>query len=205
MAAHDLDGEIPNVHEMPRQDSVVPEKLERGVIRRPLASKTLVREASGQRLDRWAEERLFRPIGIDEYYWKIAPDGSVDSEGGLYLSTHDLARIGYLMLRGGQWDGRQIVSRDWVEASTSPVVPDVAPDTGRPDTGYGYQWWVPAHENGETRVFAANGYGGQFLHVVPEHDLISVFNGWTLHAQPELSSWTALQDRILAALVSPEP
>ena len=155
----------------------------------------IVREATGQRLDAWAENRLFRPIGIDEYYWKITPDGEVDSEGGLYLSTHDLARIGYLMLRGGEWNGRQIVSREWVEASTSPVVPDV---------GYGYQWWVPEHENGETRVFAGNGYGGQFLHVVPEYDLISVFNGWTLHQQPELFSWTALQDRILPA-VAPTP
>lgn len=160
----------------------------------------VVREATGQRLDEWAEERLFRPIGIDEYYWKIAPDGEVDSEGGLYLSTHDLARIGYLMLRGGEWDGRRIVSSAWVETSTSPVVPDVAPDNDRPDTGYGYQWWVPMHEDGETQVFAGNGYGGQFLHVVPEHDLISVFNGWTLHERPELFSWTALQDRILPAV-----
>lgn len=160
----------------------------------------VVRETTGQRLDAWAEERLFRPIGIDEYYWKITPDGEVDSEGGLYLSPHDLARIGYLMLRGGEWDGRQVVSRPWVEASISPVVPDVAPENDRPDTGYGYQWWVPMHENGETRVFAGNGYGGQFLHVVPEYDLISVFNGWTLHEQPELFSWTALEDRILPAV-----
>ena len=69
-----------------------------------------VRQATGQRLDGWAEERLFSPIGIEESYWKITPGGEVDSEGGLYLSTHDLARIGYLMLRGGEWDGRQIVS-----------------------------------------------------------------------------------------------
>ena len=162
----------------------------------------IVRETTGQRLDEWAEERLFRPIGIDAYHWKITPDGEVDSEGGLYLSSHDLARIGYLMLRGGEWDGRRIVSREWVEASTSPIVPDVAPDNDRPDTGYGYQWWVPEQEDGETRVFAGNGYGGQFLHVVPEYDLISVFNGWTLHEQPELFSWTALQDRILPAVAS---
>ena len=160
----------------------------------------IVREATGQRLDAWAEERLFRPIGIDEYYWKITPGGEADSEGGLYLSTHDLARIGYLMLRGGEWDGRQIVSREWVRASTAPVVPDVAPDNDRPDSGYGYQWWVPVHEDGETRIFAANGYGGQFLHVVPEHDLISVFNGWTLHERPEMASWMALQERILPAI-----
>lgn len=160
----------------------------------------VVREATGQRLDAWADEMLFRPIGIDEYYWKMTPDGEADSEGGLYLSTHDLARIGYLMLRSGEWDGGQIVSNEWVRASTSPVVPDVAPDNDRPDPGYGYQWWVPVHEDGETRVFAANGYGGQFLHVVPEYDLISVFTGWTLHQRPEMSSWTALQERILPAI-----
>ena len=126
----------------------------------------------------------------------------VDSEGGLYLSAHDLARIGYLMLRHGEWDGRQIVSREWVEASTAPVIPDISPDNGRPDTGYGYQWWVPRRGDGEPRVFAGNGYGGQFLHVVPEYDLISVFNGWTLHERPRFSSWRALRERILPAVVA---
>ncbi len=151
----------------------------------------ILREATGQRIDAWAEEHLFGPIGIGEYYWKITPGGEADSEGGLYLATHDLARIGYLMLRGGEWDGRQVVSQEWVRASTSPVVTE---------PGYGYQWWVPSHENGETKIFAANGYGGQFLHVVPEYDLISVFNGWTLHQRVERSSWMALQQRILPAI-----
>ncbi|MDE2655736.1 MAG: serine hydrolase [Gemmatimonadota bacterium] len=151
----------------------------------------IVREATGQRIDAWAEEHLFAPVGIDDYYWKITPRGEVDSEGGLYLATHDLARIGYLMLHGGEWDGRRVVSEEWVQASTSPVVTE---------PGYGYQWWIPAHENGETTIFAANGYGGQFLHVVPEYDLVSVFNGWTLHQRAEMSSWMALQRRILPAI-----
>ena len=155
----------------------------------------VVRKATGQRLDAWAEERLFQPIGIDEYYWKVTPGGEIDSEGGLYLSTHDLARVGYLMLRDGEWNGRQVVSQEWVRASTSPVVAD---------PGYGYQWWVPVHEDGQTKVFAGNGYGGQFIHIVPEYDLISVFNGWTLHERPELSSWMAMQDRILPAVAAAE-
>ncbi len=159
----------------------------------------IVREATGKRIDAWAAEKLFGPIGIDDFYWKITPDGEVDTEGGLYLETHDLARIGYLMLRGGEWDGQRVVSEEWVHASTAPVVPDVAPDNGRADAGYGYQWWIPIHEDGETRVFAGNGYGGQFVHVAPEYDIVAVFNGWTLHEQPELSSWMALQDRILPA------
>ncbi len=160
----------------------------------------IVRETTGQRIDAWAEERLFGPIGIDAYYWKITPLGEVDTEGGLYLAAHDLARVGYLMLREGEWDGRQIVSREWVRASTSPVIPDVYPGNDRQDSGYGYQWWVPVHEDGETRIFAGNGYGGQFVHVVPEHDLVSVFNGWTLHQRTEMASWTAMRDRIIPAV-----
>ncbi|MCH7562898.1 MAG: serine hydrolase [Gemmatimonadetes bacterium] len=157
----------------------------------------VLREATGQRIDQWAKERLFEPIGITDFHWKITPDGEADTEGGLYLSTEDLARIGYLFLRGGEWNGRQIVSREWVEASTSPVVRDVAPDNGRPDPGYGYQWWVPDHEGGTTRVFAGNGYGGQFVLVSPEHDIVVVFNGWNIHGGANRQTRRALQERIL--------
>ena len=157
----------------------------------------ILREATGQRADDWARERLFEPIGITDFYWKITPDGEADTEGGLYLSTEDLARIGYLFLRDGEWNGRQIVSAEWVEASTAPVVPDVNPTNNRPDAGYGYQWWVPVVEDDASRVFAANGYGGQFLMVSPEHDLIVVFNGWNIHGGGNRSTWRALQERIL--------
>ncbi|NNF39465.1 MAG: serine hydrolase [Gemmatimonadetes bacterium] len=160
----------------------------------------IVREATGQRVDDWARERLFEPIGIDEFHWKITPDGEADTEGGLYLATHDLARIGYLFLRGGEWDGRQVVSREWVEASTAPVVSDVNPDPDQ-EIGYGYQWWITAQEAGETRIFAGNGYGGQYVMVSPEHDIVVVLNGWDIRSEADLSTWRALQDRIIPALV----
>ena len=157
---------------------------------------------TGQTADKWTEEKLFKPIGIDEYYWKKTPKGEVDTEGGLYLSAYDLARIGYLFMNGGEWEGQQVISKEWVDASTSSVVEDVRPDNDRPDTGYGYQWWIPVEETLGTKVFAGNGYGGQFLQVVPEHDMIVVFNGWNIHERTPLSSWSALKDRILPALVS---
>ena len=157
----------------------------------------ILREATGMRADEWARERLFEPIGIDEFYWKITPDGEVDTEGGLYLTTHDLARIGYLFLRGGEWNGRHIVSREWVEASTSLVVPDVAPDNGRLDPGYGYQWWITDRDGDRATVFAGNGYGGQFLLVVPDFDIVAVFNGWNIHGGNFRSTYRVLQNRIL--------
>ena len=163
----------------------------------------IVREATGQRIDEWAKERLFEPIGIREFYWKTTPDGEADTEGGLYLTTHDLARIGYLHLRDGMWSGNRILSEEWVRASTNPVVNDVAPNNDRPDAGYGYQWWVPDHTNGITEIFAGNGYGGQFLLVSREHDLVVVFNGWNIHGGGHQSTWRTLQNRIIPAITSP--
>lgn len=163
----------------------------------------IVGVATGRRVDAWAEEKLFNPVGITNYYWKITPDEEVDTEGGLYLSAHDLARIGYLFLRGGMWDGQQIISEEWVRASTAPVVADIRPDNGRPDAGYGYQWWVPDHEAGQAKVFGGNGYGGQFVLVVPDYDIVAVFNGWNIHDPPQRSYWRTLQERILPAIVEP--
>ena len=160
----------------------------------------IVRVATGQRIDEYAKKNLFEPIGIKKSYWKITPDGEVDTEGGLYLSAHDLARIAYLFLRNGKWNGRQIISKKWVKSSIAPVVPDTQPGNGRPDQGYGYQWWIPTHENGQTKIFCGSGYGGQFPVIVPEHDLVIVFNAWNIHDHPNRSTLRAVQDRILPAI-----
>ena len=162
----------------------------------------ILREATGQRVDQWAAEQLFAPIGIDEFYWKVTPDGEADTEGGLYLTIHDLARVGYLFLRGGEWDGRRILSEAWIAASVAPRVLDVQPDNGRPDPGYGYQWWIPSHEGGKATIYAGNGYGGQFLLVAPEDDVIAVVNGWNIHPGDFQLTFDVLQERIIPALVT---
>jgi CubicO group peptidase (beta-lactamase class C family) len=160
----------------------------------------IVEVATGQRVDAWTKEQLFDPIGIQDFYWKLTPSGEVDTEGGLYLSAKDLARIGYLFLRNGMWEGRRVVSEEWVKASTSPLVVDIVPENGRDDPGYGYQWWVPDHDGENTQVFAGNGYGGQFLLVAPDYDVVAVFNGWNIHEGAGASTWRALQERILPAI-----
>ena len=154
----------------------------------------IVREATGKRIDKWAEEKLFEPLGIEEYYWKVTPKGEIDTEGGLYLDAYDLAKIAYLMLNHGTWEGLQIVSKQWVSNSLTPHV------SFNGESGYGFQWWIPVHDEGQAIIFAGNGYGGQFLQVVPQYDLIVVFNGWNIHDRPEKSSWRALQQRILPAV-----
>ena len=146
-------------------------------------------------------EATVRVIG-QQWAWTFVhpgPDGEIDTEGGLYLAPHDLARIAYLFLRKGEWNGKQILSREWIERSTAPIIPDIRPDNGRPDQGYGYQWWVPRHENGVSVVYQGSGYGGQFPIVVPHLDLVVVFNAWNIHDRPKLSTQAALRDIIIPA------
>jgi CubicO group peptidase (beta-lactamase class C family) len=159
----------------------------------------LVRIISGERIDKLAEKVLFKPLGIKDYYWKTTPYGEIDSEGGLYLSSKDLAKIGQLILNMGKWDGNQIIPESWITACTSPVVPDVNPRVGT-KTGYGYQWWVPKHNNGKSEIIAGRGYGGQFLMIVPKEDLVVVFNSWNIHGNPEKSTIRILEDRIIPGL-----
>jgi CubicO group peptidase (beta-lactamase class C family) len=130
---------------------------------------------TGADIETYARDTLFGPLGIHEYHWKRTPLGVVDTEGGLFLTAPDLARIGSLYLEEGRWRGRQLVDPDFLRAAVSPLV----------DTGvgwhYGYQWWLP-HEDGR-RVWAARGFGGQLLLVFPEEDLIVVTTAWDILAE----------------------
>jgi CubicO group peptidase (beta-lactamase class C family) len=112
----------------------------------------------------FAEENLFRPLGITEVIWKSDPTGIVDGGDGLYLRPQDMAKFGYLYLNDGMWQRKQVVSRAWVAAS-------VKKQTGwNVNTDYGYQWWIrPALEG-----YEALGYGGQHIVVVPEWDMVVV-------------------------------
>ena len=82
----------------------------------------IVSMATRKGVDQYAEEKLFGPLGITDYYWKKTPMGEVDTEGGLYLAPHDLARIGYMVLQKGKWEDKQIVSERWINQSVHPSV-----------------------------------------------------------------------------------
>ncbi len=134
----------------------------------------VVRKATGQTIDEFAEEHLFGPLGIDDYYWKKTPTGLPDTEGGLYLEAAQLARIGYLYLNDGVWDGERILPEGWVAQATGRQVDSV--NTSR--WGYGYQWWRLDRDGVD--VWAGLGFGGQFVLVLPAHDLIAVLNSWNV-------------------------
>lgn len=159
----------------------------------------ILREATGETVTDYAARRLFEPLGIDDFYWKQTPRGETDTEGGLYLRPADQARLAQLMLQRGEWEGKPLLPSAWVDTSTQPIIDEVNPDADT-GTGYGYQWWVPSHAEGERFIYAASGYGGQFMIVIPELDAVVVLNAWNHRKSPELSAPAAVVDRVLPAL-----
>ena len=141
----------------------------------------IFRKETGQDLEVYGEKYLFAPLGI-EHYWKRTPLGVVDTEGGLYLRGADLAKIGYLYLHDGLWDGNEIVSKDWVKQSLTPFI------DAEEGYKYGFKWWLFPRKDGQRYVWMALGFGGQHLMVFPEEDLIVVFTGWNILGKPAANS-----------------
>jgi CubicO group peptidase (beta-lactamase class C family) len=161
----------------------------------------VVTEGSGETIDKYAREHLFRKIGIKKFYWKMTPSGLPDTEGGLYLTAQDLARIGYLFLHDGTWRGERILPEGWVGETARPWVADVNPSNPTDNRGYGYHWWlIPYDGDNASHYLAALGYGGQYLFVVPEKQIVAVFTGWNIY-QPTPSIVEAFEGYVLRSVV----
>ncbi len=122
----------------------------------------ILEKKTGVTAETFAQKNLFSPLGIKNYTWESSPEGSSIGGWGLHLTPRDMAKLGYLYLHNGEWDGQQIVSRGWVKNATQR-------HAGAPfGDGYGYLWWV------YPKAYAALGMNGQIIYVAPELDLIVV-------------------------------
>jgi CubicO group peptidase (beta-lactamase class C family) len=127
----------------------------------------ILQKASGMTALEFARVNLFEPLGIQNVIWPTDAQGFNHGWGDLRLHPHDTAKIGLLWLHHGQWNGRQVVPREWVDNSVKTQI-----KTGR-DDDYGYGWWI----TGQKGEFAAIGRGGQRIQVWPEIDAILVMTG----------------------------
>lgn len=140
----------------------------------------IIYKASGLRADEFAERYLFSPLGIKDYYWQRAPNGVVNTLGGRWMRPRDMAKIGQLYLNDGRWNGKQIVSKEWVEDSTKQQIGSGQLPAWFQADGYGYQWWLGSFRlHGQTiESYSARGQGGQFIIVLPALKMVAVFTGW---------------------------
>jgi CubicO group peptidase (beta-lactamase class C family) len=130
----------------------------------------IIEHTSGISVSEFARKYLFEPLNISHYQWYIFPDGSEMTAGALWMRPRDMAKFGYLILSGGQWHGKQILSEEWINKSTSAHI-----SAGGYD--YGYYWWLGKlnKENEIIESIMASGYGGQRVYVIPKLNLLAVF------------------------------
>ncbi len=124
----------------------------------------IVQQATGLNTLDFARKNLFEPLGITNFRWDTDAAGISIGGWGLQITPRDMAKLGYLYLHGGVWDGQQIISAGWVENATRSHTSTDG------DLGYGYQWWTYPSLKG----YAALGRYGQTIFVIPWADLVIV-------------------------------
>ena len=122
-------------------------------------------KVSGMSLSNLLQTRLFAPLGISNYQWELGPEGIEKGGWGAYLSTESWAKIGLMMLDGGMFEGRRILSEEWVRESTKSHAL-ASEKTG--DFNYGYQLWVGKSKD----EFLFNGMLGQNVWICPKNRIV---------------------------------
>ena len=125
----------------------------------------IVVRATGRTLTDYMQEKIWTPLGMEHpASWSLdqRKNGMEKAFCCINATARDFARFGRLYLHGGNWNGQQVISEEWVRESTRAHEGNVS--------WYGYQWWLPTKDE----AFAAEGHLGQFIYVHPKHDLIIV-------------------------------
>jgi len=147
----------------------------------------VIRKATGLRVDDFAKKYLFSPLGVTDYEWKFINPDIVYTSGDLKLCPRDMAKFGYLYLNNGIWNGKRIISEEWVEDSTEKYIlvpiPHFAENDGE---SYGYHWWLRTDydDSKPYQSFLRTGWGGQRISVYPEVNMVVILTGGN-YATPE--------------------
>lgn len=163
----------------------------------------VVRRSTGLTLTDFAEQYLFAPLGITSFNWIGFPNAPhiAIASSTLYLRPRDMAKIGQLYLQKGVWNGNRIVSENWVTESTLESIQ--VPPSKNPIPGfiksYGYQWWRGTFSNGNTETYFAAGWGGQFIFVIPDIDMVTVITAGDFEGEGYQGFYNLINDYILVA------
>lgn len=156
----------------------------------------IVQKRTGEKVSDYLYPRLFRPLGINNVSWAESHEGINTGGWGLYLKTEDLAKMGLMLLQKGQFNGKQVVPAEWIEAASAAQVPCVPAGLNSDQAhllkkvaktsdwlqGYGYQMWRCRHN-----AFRADGANGQYIIMLPEKNAVIVTTADISDMQSEIN------------------
>jgi len=157
----------------------------------------IISQASGMTINTFAKNYLFKPLNISNVSWGHTSNKKViPSSKRLYMTSRDIAKIGQLILNNGKWKEKQIVSKKWIEESTTPKTKIAAID-------FGYLWWnIPFNVNEKIVVsISALGNGGQYIFIIPELEIVAVFTGNAYNSQDDMLPFKIMTDILLPTFI----
>ncbi len=154
------------------------------------ALSAIIQKVTGEKLIDYLHPRLFRPLGIASIRWDESPQGINCGGWGLWLKTEDMAKMGQFLLQKGAWNGKQLLSQEWIEEATRAhidqppawVSEQTAVESSDWRQGYGYQLWRCRHN-----AFRADGAYGQFIIVIPEKETVVAITAHLGDMQAEIN------------------
>lgn len=155
----------------------------------------IVQKLTGQTLVDYLRPRLFDPLGIENVYWQQNPQGINFGYSGFHATTDAIARLGQLYLQRGLWQGKQLLSAEWIDAASARQIDSSTPGTAPEDAqnadwvqGYGYQFWRCRHN-----AYRGDGAFGQFCLIMPQQDAVLAITAGVQDMQAVLEQvWTHL-------------
>lgn len=158
----------------------------------------ILTKASGKSTSDFAEEHLFKPLGIEDSRWEQLAGGYNNGGAGLELLPRDMVRLGQVIADQGRYKGKQIISKHFIEAATSNQEPE--PFASDENVGYGYGWWVGEPKG--VKAILARGYAGQLIAIFPEKQIVvAMTHNWRL----DVEAASAQQEqafKVLAAILT---
>ncbi|MDJ0839804.1 MAG: serine hydrolase [Acidobacteriota bacterium] len=153
----------------------------------------IVARACGQDLASFSQEHLFSPMNAEVRGWQIDDDGYYWGCGEIYVTAGDMAKFGLLFLNDGAYNGKQVISAEWVQASLQRYSEKIIRGWLTPrygsfhDRGYGYQWW--SSRSGDHHFWYASGHGGNYIVLLHDLDMVIVTTADPLHDKWDDNPW----------------
>jgi CubicO group peptidase (beta-lactamase class C family) len=160
-----------------------------------------IAQGSGLKVESFADRYLFEPLGIERFSWQFSPKRRAWIGGGARMIPREMAKIGQLMQNRGVWNGKRLVSEEWISKSTTKQGEMLS------GVDYGYLWQRGSSYIGRDLVTAywASGNGGQYIIVLPDHGMVVVFTGGNYDSPLSGQPFQMLTDYILPAFLHPVP
>jgi CubicO group peptidase (beta-lactamase class C family) len=150
----------------------------------------IISEATGQNTLDFAKTNLFDPLDIQKFEWSIDDKGYPNGAAGLRVTPADMVKFGNLILNKGKYNGKQVVPETWISAMTTTKISTDNDVLYGPE--YGYQIWI-GNSSGH-KYLMAMGWGGQFIFIVPDQNLVVTATCWTSDLTWEQAGqhWTSI-------------